>query len=74
LSKIKPAIEATQYTGERSSKNYAFVDEVAKSNVRLALDEIRHRSNVLAGLEKDAKIKIAGAMYSLASGRVDFLA
>jgi carbonic anhydrase len=74
LSKIKPAIEATQYTGERSSKNYAFVDEVAKSNVRLALDEIRHRSSVLAGLQKDGKIKIAGAMYSLASGRVDFLA
>jgi carbonic anhydrase len=74
LSKIKPAIVATQYTGERSSKNYAFVDEVAKSNVRLGLDEIRHRSGVLADLEKDGKIKIVGAMYSLASGRVDFLA
>jgi carbonic anhydrase len=29
---------------------------------------------VLAGLEKDGKIKIVGAMYNLASGRVDFLA
>jgi carbonic anhydrase len=74
LAKIKPAIQATQYTGERSSKNYAFVDAVAKSNVRLGLDEIRQRSDVLAGLEKDGKIKIAGAMYSLASGQVDFLA
>jgi carbonic anhydrase len=74
LAKIKPAIQATQYTGERSSKNYAFVDEVAKSNVRLGLDEIRQRSDVLAGLEKDGKIKLTGAMYSLASGEVDFLA
>ena len=29
LSKIHPAIEATRYSGERSSKNYAFVDAVA---------------------------------------------
>jgi carbonic anhydrase len=29
LSKIRPAVEATQYTGERSAKNYAFVDAVA---------------------------------------------
>jgi carbonic anhydrase len=74
LSKIKPAIEATHYSGERSSKNYGFVDEVAKTNVRLGIDEIRRRSDVLAGLEKDGKIKIVGAMYSLSSGRVDFLA
>jgi carbonic anhydrase len=73
LAKIKPAIEATHYSGERSSKNYAFVDDVAKTNVRLGIDEIRRRSDVLAGLEKDGKIKIVGAMYSLSSGRVDFL-
>src|SRR6202140_4042422 len=30
LAKIKPAIEATAYTGERSAKNYAFVDAVAR--------------------------------------------
>jgi carbonic anhydrase len=26
LAKIKPAVAATTYTGERTSKNYAFVD------------------------------------------------
>jgi carbonic anhydrase len=26
LAKIRPAIEATQYTGERSAKNYEFVE------------------------------------------------
>jgi len=28
LDKIKPAVEATSYSGERSWKNYAFVDAV----------------------------------------------
>jgi carbonic anhydrase len=73
LDKIKPAVQATQYSGERSSKNNAFVDEVAKTNVRLTMDAIRRRSEVLAGLEKDGKIKIAGSMYNLVGGRVEFL-
>jgi carbonic anhydrase len=72
LDKIKPAVQATQYAGERSSKNYEFVDAVAKSNVRLALEELRRRSEVLAGLEKEGKIKVSGSMYHLSGGRVDF--
>jgi carbonic anhydrase len=73
LDKIKPAVQATEYAGERSSKNDAFVDEVAKTNVRLTIDEIRHRSKVLAGLENDGKIKVAASMYHLIGGRVEFL-
>jgi carbonic anhydrase len=72
LDKIKPAVKATHYTGERSSKNAAFVDEVAKTNVRLAMDEMRKRSDVLNKMEKDGKIKIIGAMYQLVGGRVEF--
>jgi carbonic anhydrase len=72
LEKIKPAVAATHYEGERTSKNGAFVDEVAKTNVRLTVGAIRQRSGVLAGLEKDGKIKIVGSMYRLAGGRVDF--
>jgi hypothetical protein len=33
LAKIRPAVEATQYTGNRSAKNYAFVNAVARKNV-----------------------------------------
>ena len=72
LDKIKPAVQATEYAGERSSKNYEFVDAVAKTNVRLALQELRRRSEVLAGLEKEGKIKVSGSMYHLTGGRVDF--
>ena len=72
LNKIKPAVNATHYEGERTSKNGEFVDEVAKTNVRLTVGAIREHSDVLAGLEKDGKIKIVGSMYRLAGGRVDF--
>ena len=73
LNKIKPAVAATHYEGERTSKNGEFVDEVAKTNVRLTIDAIRARSDVLAGLEKTGKIKIVGSMYQLNGGRVAYL-
>jgi carbonic anhydrase len=73
LNKIKPAVDATPYEGQRTSKNYEFVDAVAKTNVRLTLAAIRQRSDTLAGMEKDGKIKIVGSMYNLVGGRVDFL-
>jgi carbonic anhydrase len=53
-------------------KNGEFVDEVAKTNVRPTIGTIRERSDVLAGLEKNGKIKIVGSMYRLAGGRVEF--
>jgi carbonic anhydrase len=72
LAKIRPAVEATQYQGERSAKNYGFVDAVARKNVELAMVDIHRRSPVLADLETSGAIKIAGAMYNLETGRVDF--
>jgi carbonic anhydrase len=73
LAKIQPAVEATTYTGERSSKNYGFVDAVARKNVELTIANIRKNSPVLAGMETSGAIKIAGAMYSLQTGVVDFI-
>ncbi len=72
LAKIRPAVEATQYQGERSAKNYGFVDAVARKNVELTMIEIHQRSAVLADLETSGAIKIAGAMYNLDTGRVEF--
>jgi len=72
LNKIKPAVAATTYAGEKSSKNAEYVDEVAKTNVMRTVSEIRQQSRVLAGLEKDGKIKIVGSMYHLVGGQVEF--
>ncbi len=74
LAKIKPAVAATTYTGERTSKNYAFVDAVARKNVELTAANIRKDSLVLAAMESSGAIKIAGAMYNLETGVVDFFA
>jgi len=72
LAKIKPAIEATAYTGERSAKNYAFVDAVARKNVEMTVADIRKGSPVLAEMEAKGGVKMTGAMYNLETGAVDF--
>jgi len=74
LAKIKPAVAATAYAGERTSANYAFVDAVARKNVELTIANIRSGSPVLAGMESAGVIKIVGAMYNLQTGVIDFLA
>lgn len=48
--------------------------QVVKENVRCVLKKIRSDSGILLHLEKEGKLKIIGAIYSLASGRVEFLA
>ncbi|WP_255701857.1 carbonic anhydrase family protein [Bordetella sp. LUAb4] len=73
LKVIKPAVEATKYAGDRSGKNPEFVDAVAITNVRHTIDAIRRNSSILAGLEKEGKIKIVGSMYDLSNGMVTFL-
>ena len=73
LARIKPAIPATKFDGEKSSKNAAYVDAVARTNVKLAIENIRLRSPVLTDLEKKGSIQITGAMYSVANGVVTFI-
>lgn len=74
LARIKPAIPATKFDGEKSSKNGPYVDAVARTNVVLALGEIRRRSPILEDLEKKGTIQITGAMYDLSTGMVEFVA
>ena len=73
LARIKPAISATKFEGDKSSKNASYVDAVARTNVVLGLAEIRRRSPILEELEKKDSIKILGAMYDLATGVVELI-
>ena len=73
LAKIRPAIAATSFTGERSPGNAAFVDAVARQSVLMTVDAIRRDSPVLAEMERKGEIRIVGSMYDLASGEVTFL-
>ncbi len=70
LDKISPAVSAVQTTGERSSKNHKFVEDVAEMNVDLVIKTIREKSPILKDLEAAGKIKIVGAVYDTDNGKV----
>jgi carbonic anhydrase len=72
LAKIRPAVDSTEYAGERSAKNYGFVDAVARKNIELTIADVRRRSSVLSELASSDAIKIVGAMYDLETGVVEF--
>jgi carbonic anhydrase len=74
LAKIRPAAQATKFKGERSSKNLAFVDAVARKNVELTMAQIVLKSAVLRDLQSQRAIKVAGAMYNVTTAKVDFFA
>lgn len=73
LARIMPAVAAVPNDGkDRSSKNYEFVEKVADANVRQNVQLIRERSPILREMEEKGEIKIVGAMYDVASGRVQW--
>jgi carbonic anhydrase len=74
LSNIKPAVElASDYKGEKSSKNIEFVSMVCENNVENTINELRKGSPILKEMEDNGEIKILGAVYDLDTGNVEFL-
>jgi carbonic anhydrase len=75
LDQIEPAVKQVKPAkGEAaSSKNAAFVDQVAEQNVHNVIAGILEQSEVIAGLVADGKVVVAGGIYDLESGRVAFL-
>jgi carbonic anhydrase len=74
LRKIRPAVEATVYAGERTSANPEFVSAVSRKSIELTMANIRRKSPVIAQLETMGAIRIAGAFHDVATGTVEFLA
>ena len=72
LAKIRPAVDATTYAGTRSSKDAKFVDAVARKNVELTMGRLRETSPVIQELVAAKKVVVAGAMYDLATAKIDF--
>lgn len=71
LEKIQPAVEKI----EASRLHLSFdekVEEVASENVKMQMEEILHRSSILRNLFKEGKIGLAGGMYSVETGEVEF--
>lgn len=73
LEKIDGAIALeTETIADRSANNPAFVERVAELNVMLVQSQIMERSALLAQMVRDSEVAIAGGMYDVESGAVDF--
>lgn len=68
LNQFEPAIQKVK--GNRDSKNKDYLTEVIKTNVKMTIDDIRTRSNIIKQLEADGKILIVGGYYNLHDGKV----
>ncbi len=66
-------MKATKASGDRTSKNAAFVQAVAETNVRMAVAELTAKSPVMKQLVAAGDLKIVGAMHDLATGKVSWL-
>jgi carbonic anhydrase len=76
LGKLHPALEAVPEPAdpaERTSKNPDFVQAVAEANVHETVRRILADSEVLREMKEAGEIDVVGAMYDVASGRVEFL-
>ncbi len=70
LEKIQPAVKAVE--ANVSEMNDTSIEEVAVLNVELSINRIRKESQILADLEHEGSIEIVGAMYNVATGKVEF--
>lgn len=74
LDKITPAVNAIKTAPgvDRSSGNLDFVNTVSAENVRLNIQRIKMESPVLKDMYDKGEIDIVGAMYDVATGKVQF--
>lgn len=71
LKKIEPSVQSVKASEPKfDPHSYAHIDRVAEENVTRTVSSIRKKSATLSSLEKAGKLKIVGAMYDLASGKV----
>jgi carbonic anhydrase len=73
LNKIKPAIDFERETAvQRNGDNPEFVFNVTKLNVLHTIKRIRNESNIIREQLDVGKIILAGGIYDVDTGKVDF--
>ncbi|MCB1190202.1 MAG: carbonic anhydrase [Leptospiraceae bacterium] len=74
LSKINQAVRKVEHTHNKHTlQGHAFADVVAEENVRIVTKSILERSHILSTMVDKNEIGIIGAMYSVETGKVNFL-
>jgi carbonic anhydrase len=75
LANIRPAMEKiTDVSGDRNSKNKAFVQRVADQNAKDAAANLTARSSVLSALVKKDELMVVSAMHDVSTGAVTWFA
>lgn len=73
LEKIKPAIQQEKtFKENRNGANLAYVNEVAKINIKNSIQNILNKSSIIKELTDKKIIKIIGGLYDVSSGEVLF--
>lgn len=70
LSNLQPAVDSTP---REDASGKPFADRVAETNVRLTLERILSKSDVVAAKVNTGEVGIVGGMYDVSSGQVDFM-
>jgi len=74
LEKIKPAVKiAKASNGKHDHDSPEFANEVAHMNVIVNINAILERSTVLKEMHENGEIALAGAMYDVETGKVNFI-
>ncbi len=73
LTKIRPVVESSDYSGDKTSSNPEYVHLVCVNNVLNTMEQIRKNSPILKEMEDSGAIKIIGGVYDMDTGKVDFL-
>ena len=72
LSNLMSAVDAVEESGDRSSANADFVHRVVDKNVDLTVEDMRAQSPLLKEMEENGEIMIVGAVYDVATGKVNW--
>lgn len=73
LANIAPAVYSVAHKhDDRTSKNKAFVNDVAHANVDMTARNIVDRSPVIRDLVANGKLIVVGAMHDVQTGKVTF--
>jgi carbonic anhydrase len=71
VDRIRPSVEGLLGSGLRDDSE-ALVREAGHANIRSSVDHLRHGSEILERLARDAGLRVVGAEYSLDTGEVEF--
>jgi carbonic anhydrase len=73
INEIKPAVDAVNIKGDKTSKNDLMVHTVAEKNIELTMKKIISHSELIELMTQTKAIKIIGGIYDIDSGKIKFI-